>query len=170
MRAGRVIAAVAVAALVGGACSSGGGGGSDQQAERSRTAPESSDAATTTRPPPSAPADAAAAEAEVRAAYEKYFDSNTPQEEAVALAAEIDEILPTLLQAQAVAPGGHRTVAVTKVAFTGAEAATVTFDILYDGNPLLFGFVGTAVVEDGVWKISRKTNCDLTALAGFACP
>lgn len=164
MRAGKVLAAVLAATLVAGACA--GGGDSDSAAERPRTAPESSE------PPASAtaPADPSAAEAEIRVAFEKYFDSNTPEGEATALAEDVEEILPTLQQAATRSPGGHRTVAVTSVVFTSDTTAAVAFDILYDGNPLLFGFGGGAVEERGIWKISRKTNCDLTALAGFSCP
>ncbi|MBI2169428.1 MAG: hypothetical protein HYU28_08010 [Actinobacteria bacterium] len=167
MRVGRVLMLLAVGAVVLGGC----GSDSDEGAERSRTVPESTDAPeTTAAPKPKAPADPGAAEAEIRATFEKYFDSATPEADSLPLAEDIDEILPTLKKAQGVAPGGHRTVAVTSVTFTSDVTADVAFDILYDGNPLLFAFAGGAVSEDGVWKISRKTNCDLTALAGFSCP
>lgn len=167
MRAGKLVVAVALAVLVGGACSS---DDSDTQddAERS-TAPEISEPSTT-EAAPSAPADPAAAEAEIRANFETVFDSNTPAADAFALAEDAAGIAPTLEQAQAASPGGHRTVAVTSVKFTGETTADVVFDIALEGNVLLPNFGGAAVFEDGVWKVSRKTNCDLAALAGFSCP
>ena len=161
-----MVAAVFVAALVGGACSSG-GGDSDASAERSRTAPESSSEPT---PAPDVPANPEAAETEIRANFEKYFDSETPNEDAFPFVQDLDEIKDTLVASQAASPGGRRTVGISNVEFTSATEAVVTFDILYDGNSLLSDNTGKVVLADGVWKVSRELNCALTALAGFSCP
>lgn len=166
MWAGKTFAAVGVVVLVAGACSS--GGDSEDAVERSRTAPESS--GQESGQVATAPDDPAAAEAEIGANFTKYFDSETPQDEAFALAEGVDAIKDTLLASQAASPGGHRTVGISKVEFTSATEAVVTFDILYDGNGLLLDSTGKVVLDDGVWKVSRELNCALTALAGFSCP
>lgn len=151
--------------LVLAACS----GGSDSTT--SAETPRADEPTTITEPPaPKAPADPAAAEAEVRANFSKVFDSTTPQADALVLVQDAAEIAPTLEQAQAASPGGHRTVAITDVTFVSDTEASVTFDIVLEGATLLPGFIGGAVFEDGVWMVSRKTNCDLAALAGFSCP
>lgn len=145
------------------------GGGSDSTTQAET--PRADEPTTVTEAPaPKAPADAAAAEQEVRVNFSTYFDSLTPEADAVPLAADVADILPTLQQAQAASPGGHRTVNVTDVTFVSDTEASVTFDIVLEGATLLPGFIGGAVLEDGVWKVSRKTNCDLAALAGFSCP
>lgn len=166
MRAGalKLIVALTVTALIAGACS--GGDDADSEAEEDR----SGETSTTTEPATAEPDDPAAAEAEIRANFEKVFDSETPEADAMALAEDVEEISPTMKQAQGAGPGGHRTIAVKSVTFTSETTAAVVFDILLEGNPLLPGFGGGAVLEDGVWKVSRKTNCDLAALAGFSCP
>lgn len=163
MRTQRVLALFFAVAVAGAAC----GGGSDDAATTTTEAPEVEETTTTEA---RAPADAAAAEAEVRANFATYFDSETPEADALALAEDVDEIIETLRQAQGASPGGHRTVAVKSVTFTSETTADVTFDIVLDGNVLLPDFAGSAVLDEGVWKISRKTNCDLSALAGFSCP
>ncbi len=168
-------------ALVGGACSSGDSDDTSSRDEQSRTAAEEpavdeSDDLTGGQVDldegAAQPDDPAAAQAEITANYEKYFDNETPQEEAFALAEDVDEIKDALLAAEEVgAVDGHRTIAVTDVKFTGVDEALVTFDILVDGNPLLEGFVGNAVLDDdGVWKVARSTNCQLAGLAGVNCP
>lgn len=166
MRAGvlKLIVALAATALIAGACS--GGDDSSDEAEEDR----SEETTTTTEPAPAEPDDPAAAEAEIRANFGKVFDSETPEAEAMAFAEDVEEITPTMKQAQAASPGGHRTIAVKSVTFTSETTADVVFDILLEGNPLLPGFGGGAIFEDGVWKVTRKTNCDLAALAGFSCP
>jgi hypothetical protein len=53
------------------------------------------------------------------------------------------------------------------------DTADVTFHALYAGreSPVNPGEIdGTAVVEDGVWKISRATYCSLSANDGEVCP
>lgn len=108
---------------------------------------------------------------EIIANFERFFDSETPQEEAFTLAEDIDEIGEALTAAAEAFPlPGRRTVEVGDVTFTSETSADVAFAILVAGEVLLPDVDGNAVLEDGVWKVGRKTNCDLAALAGTACP
>jgi hypothetical protein len=61
---------------------------------------------------------------------------------------------------------------VDTVLVTG-DTAAVTFHALYAGgeSPANPGEIhGTAVFEDGTWKISRATFCSLSANDGEVCP
>lgn len=53
---------------------------------------------------------------------------------------------------------------VKSVAFTSPTDATVTYDLLSHGSTLLPGATGTAVFEDGHWKVSTTTFCTLVSL------
>jgi hypothetical protein len=58
------------------------------------------------------------------------------------------------------------TVEVEEVICTGKRTADVRFDLVLDGEPD-GGLAppGTAVVDNGVWKVTRATACQLVALA-----
>jgi hypothetical protein len=53
---------------------------------------------------------------------------------------------------------------VQKVTLTSATQATVTYTILISGTPMLAGQKGTAVLENGTWKVSLASFCGLLAL------
>lgn len=62
-------------------------------------------------------------------------------------------------------PTGGLSVANLEADFTSETEAEVTFDLVGgDGAPLLADQPGTAVYEDGQWKVSLLTVCDLTSL------
>jgi hypothetical protein len=43
----------------------------------------------------------------------------------------------------------------------------VTFDILLNGTPVLTKQTGTAVLENGTWKVSASEFCGLLSLEGY---
>jgi hypothetical protein len=47
-------------------------------------------------------------------------------------------------------------------------SATVNYQVLLSGKVALPNSVGTAVFEDGVWKVSDVTLCGLLGLMGGA--
>lgn len=58
------------------------------------------------------------------------------------------------------------TVEVLEVLCTGKRTAGVRFELVLDGQPnRSLAPPGGAVVEDGVWKVTRATACQLVALA-----
>ncbi len=63
----------------------------------------------------------------------------------------------------------HDTDRITDIRFTSPTRATVTWDILIDGERRFPGQVGEAVLVDGDWKMTRTTACRLLALAGGLC-
>lgn len=116
--------------------------------------------------PANAPADPAKAKAEITANWETFFDPATPQDKAAALLQNADQLQQALqVAAQARKPDQKLSATVKDVAFTSPTEATVTYDLLINGSPVLAGSTGKAVLVDGTWKVSQTTFCTLTALA-----
>ncbi|MEU9255801.1 hypothetical protein AB0D66_28635 [Streptomyces sp. NPDC048270] len=112
------------------------------------------------------PADPAAAKAEIEKNWAAFFDSKVSVEEK-AKVLENGELLEPLLSGFA----GNTDAAVssaevTDVAFTAPTEAQVTYDLLLGGVPVMPETEGTAVLDDGVWKVSAKTLCALIELSG----
>lgn len=57
------------------------------------------------------------------------------------------------------------TATVSSVAMTSPTQATVDYEVLLLGSPLLKKQVGTAVYLDGVWKVGITSFCGLVKLA-----
>lgn len=60
------------------------------------------------------------------------------------------------------------TAKVTSVLINSPTSATVNYQVLLNGTVALPNAVGTAVLEDGVWKVSLTTLCGLVSLMGGA--
>jgi hypothetical protein len=100
--------------------------------------------------------------AQITTNWEKFFSSSTPNSERV-----------TLLQngnAFAGAISGLTSLVsdlgakVTGVTLTSATTATVKYDLTAGGTSLLSNQTGTAVLENGVWKVGDASLCDLIKL------
>jgi hypothetical protein len=57
------------------------------------------------------------------------------------------------------------TATVSSVTITSPSKATVHYEVLLLGTPLLKNQVGTAVYLDGVWKVGITSFCGLASLA-----
>jgi hypothetical protein len=107
--------------------------------------------------------------AQITANWEKFFNSSTPNSERV-----------TLLQNGSAFAGAITGLAslvsnlgakVTNVTLTSATTATVTYDLTSGGSNLLNNQTGTAVLQDGVWKVGDASLCGLIKLVpGGAVP
>lgn len=130
-----------------------------------------SDDDSTVAQPSAAPTSAApttdpvADEAEVRAAYEGFFDGSKPAETKLALLERSSELGEALALAGKDPNATKSSAKVQSVAFISPTEATVTYDILSSGQVVLPGAMGKAVKEDGAWKVSAQTFCQLTALS-----
>ncbi|MFM9367949.1 hypothetical protein [Streptomyces sp. Da 82-17] len=171
-RGGRRVAAWAAAAMltVGAAvagCGDDGDGGTtpppEPSVERTEEAPGEKS--------PAAPEDAAAAEREVKENWEKFFDAEVPLNQKEAVLENGAEMRP-VLQAFGSDPRGKQVEAkVTDVKFTSKTQADVTYTLTLDGQPALPNASGTAVEQDGTWKVSVKTLCALVQMnSGNASP
>ncbi|MEW2397584.1 hypothetical protein [Streptomyces sp. NPDC046862] len=160
-RLGALIAA-AVLALALSACGNDSGGGG--------TAPTSTSAEATPSETPSAtePSDPAAAEKEIRENWATFFDPGTSKQDRQAVL-ENGSLLGPLLDAFSGDQRGQDVEAkVTKVEFTSATEADVTYSLLLKGVTVLPDSKGTSVEQDGTWKVSVKTLCGLVGLSGNA--
>lgn len=162
---GTAIAAALVLALAPAlaACSDDSGGGSE-------STPPTPTAERTTSAPASAPADRAAAEAEIRQNWQKFFDPKTSTEEKQAVLENGDRMGPVLQAFSGDERGGQVQAKVTKVEFTSATQADVTYTLTLKGATALPDASGSAVAQDGTWKVSAKTLCALVQLSGNASP
>jgi hypothetical protein len=115
-----------------------------------------------------APADTAAAERQVRENWEKFFDARTPTKDRQAVLENGDEMGPLLQAFSGDERGGQVQAEVTEVEFTKATEATVTYTLLLNGATALPDAAGTAVEQDGTWKVSVNTLCALVQLSGNA--
>lgn len=138
----------------------------------------SSSTKSATTPPPSSSAsasatpsfDRAAAEAEIKQNWAAFFSKDTP------LAKKLDYLQRGSAMRAAVEQFGkdprtsQASAKVTGVSVTSPTMATVTYQVLLAGRVALPGASGTAVQEDGAWKVSDSTLCGLLALTGGAKP
>jgi hypothetical protein len=149
-------------ALAVSACGSSGSSSSSSTA----SAPASSAAPVSSGPVSSAPASSSsgnsAAAAQITTNWEKFFSSSTPNSERV-----------TLLQNGSAFAGAISGLAslvsnlgakVTSVTLTSATTATVKYDLTAGGTSLLNNQTGTAVLDNGVWKVGDASLCDLIKL------
>ncbi|MEU9235912.1 hypothetical protein [Streptomyces subrutilus] len=151
--AGAVLAAVPVLA----GCSSGSG------PDRSGTTTSAVGAAA---PAVDGPADPAAAEEQIGKNWTAFFDSEVPVERKAELLENGDFLEPLLSGLAGRTDAAETSAEVTDVVFTAPTEAQVTYDLLLGGIPVMPETKGTAVLEDGVWKVSAKTLCALVERSG----
>ena len=124
----------------------------------------------TTSAPATAPADRAEAEAEIKQNWQKFFDPKTSVEDKQTVLENGDRMAPVLRAFSGDARGGQVQAEVTKVGFTSATEADVTYTLTLKGATALPDASGSAVEQDGTWKVSAKTLCALVQLSGNASP
>lgn len=158
--------ALALVAVAMAACGGGSSGGSAPPASQA----PSSETSTTPAATATAPADPAAAKAEITTAWETFLSSKTSSADAVALLENGDQLGQALKKAQQEdkATGGNRSATVKKITFTSPTAATVNY-ILHAAGQVL-NSAGTAVLQDGKWKVSEVTFCTLVVLGNNEKP
>ncbi|GAA2825317.1 hypothetical protein GCM10010441_57290 [Kitasatospora paracochleata] len=166
------LTAVVVAVLLAAACSS---SKSSSSSTTSAVAATSSAAATGSASPSgsaaasptgTAPADPAAATAEITATWEKFFSPQTTLADKGALLQNGDQLAPVLQGFASDPRVGQVQAKVTSVQFTSATEATVTYSLSIQGNVVQPDATGTAVLENGTWKVSRSTLCGLVQQSG----
>lgn len=159
--AGRGTALAAALVLVLGpvltACGDDGGGGESAPP----TTPDR-----TTSAPGTAPANRPAAEQEIRQNWEKFFSPDTSLNEKKALLENGETMGPVLDAFSGDERVGQVQAQVNDVTFTSATRADVSFSLTLQGATALPDASGTAVEQDGTWKVSVKSLCALVQLSG----
>ncbi|QOV39331.1 hypothetical protein IM697_13635 [Streptomyces ferrugineus] len=123
-----------------------------------------------TSPAASAPADAAAAETEIKQNWQKFFDPKTSLEDKRTVLENGEQMAPVLQAFSGDERGGQVQAKVSKVEFTSPTEADVTYDLTLKGATALPNAAGTAVEQDGTWKVSAKTLCALVQMSGNGSP
>jgi hypothetical protein len=136
------------------------GGGGSPAAKPASPKPTSSTAA-------AEPASGAAAVAAITANWKTVFNGKAPIPRLLALVQDGSQ-LTAFIQAQAKTSFGQAamgsTAAVSSVIISSPAQATVHWDLLLLGTPLLKNQVGNAVYLNGVWKVSIASFCGLAYL------
>jgi len=147
--------AVVAGCLILAACAS--GGGSHQ------STPSPAVSATATAEPTSG----AAAVAVITANWKTVFNGKAPIPGRSALVQDGPQVA-AFVEAQAHTSFGEAatgsTATVSSVSITSATQATVHWELLLLGTPLLKNQVGDAVYTDGVWKVAIASFCGLAYL------
>jgi len=160
----RGVAATAVLVLAAAltACSDDSGGAS--------TAPPtpSVDQSTSAQPSATAPSDPAAAEQEIKQNWEKFFDPAVSTKDKQAVLENGDQMAQVLQGFNGDQRGQQVKAKVEKIEFTSPTDANVTYTLTLKGATALPNASGTAVEQDGTWKVSVNTLCALVQLSGDA--
>jgi hypothetical protein len=136
---------------------------SSSSSPSSPSSPTATSAPATSAPATSAPAaSTSSAAAEITTNWEKFFNSSTPNSQRTALLQNGTEFASAISSLIHLVSGLGATV--TNVTVNSATSATVTYNLTASGSSLLKGQTGTAVYEDGVWKVGDATLCDLIKL------
>jgi hypothetical protein len=146
-------------ALAVAACSSSGSSSSSS----APPAPASTTSTPVSSGPVSSPSSGnAAAAAQITTNWEKFFNSNTPNSERVGLLQNGAAFASALSSLIHLVSGLGATV--TSVTVTSPTSATVKYNLTTHGSNLLSGQTGTAVYEDGTWKVGDASLCGLLKL------
>jgi hypothetical protein len=136
------------------------GGGGSPAAKPSSPKPTSSSA-------PAEPVSGAAAVAAITANWKTVFNGKAPIPRRLALVQNGSQ-LTAFIEATAKTSFGQAavgsTATVSSVIISSPSQATVHWDLLLLGTPLLKNQVGTAVYLGGVWKVSIASFCGLAYL------
>ncbi|WP_419993754.1 hypothetical protein [Streptomyces boninensis] len=117
-----------------------------------------------------APADKAAAEKEVKENWQKLFDPKTPVKDKPKYLEDGDKMQPLMDQMSNAKELKQVAAKVTKVTFTSAEKAEVKYALTLNGATAVPNTTGTAVLQDGTWKVSKNSICALISLSGSPAP
>jgi purine-cytosine permease-like protein len=121
---------------------------------------------------PSAPASSAsaaastgsssAAAATIKANWEKFFNGSTPTSQRVSLLQNGQTFASTISSMSALGSSASAKVSAVKV--TSASQATVTYTVYLGKTAALPNTKGVAVLENGTWKVSDASFCQLLTL------
>jgi len=110
----------------------------------------------------SASSNGAAAAAQITANWEKFFSSSTPTSQRVALLQNGTAFATAISSLTHLVSGLGATV--TGVTVNSPTSATVTYNLTAGGSSLLSHQTGTAVYDNGVWKVGDASLCGLLKL------
>jgi hypothetical protein len=156
-------------ALAGAVAACGSSGSSTSAASNSPSSAAASSPAASSAPASSAPASSpaptgSAAATAIAADWTAFFSAKTPVNTRIGLLEDGPEFA-ALIKAQA--NSGAATAASAKVitvTMTSPTQATVIYDIVVSGSPVLSGQKGVSVLQGSTWKVGVSSFCGLVTL------
>jgi hypothetical protein len=132
----------------------------------SSSSSSASSATSSSAPVSSAPVSSgnSAAVAEITTNWEKFFNASTPLSQRVALLENGSSFSSAIDSFSNLPLANGIGAKVTGVTVTSATMATVTYSIVSGSTTLLGGQSGTAVYQDGMWKVGDASLCNLFKL------
>ena len=148
-----LVPAVGLMLVVAAACSS----GSSSSSSTATSAPATSAAPATS----TSPAAGGSAVALITANWEKFFNSSTPNSERVQLLENGSDFTAALGAFSSSPLASAVTSKVDSVTVTSATKANVKYDLSAAGTTVASGATGTAVLQNGTWKVGDDVFCGL---------
>jgi hypothetical protein len=117
---------------------------------------------------PPATTSSAAQKAAIKSAYEKFFSSKTPTAERVKLLQNGPQFEPEIKALSQNPLASNTSASVSSVSLQGANKAKVVYTVNVSGTaiPGLKNRTGSAVRENGTWKVGDQSFCALVSLGG----
>jgi hypothetical protein len=158
----RLISSILLACMAGlGLAACGSSSTSSTPPSASPSSPAASPSASSTS---SASSAASADQKEIAANWEAFFNAKTPVATRVSLLQD-GSTFSSIIKSQAGSGlASEATAQVTKVTVITSSEAQVTYSILVSGTPELKNQNGTAVYQDGTWKVGVTSFCGLLTL------
>jgi hypothetical protein len=142
-------------------------GGSSPSGSSTTSAPPATSSAPASSSPVatgSAPPGGAAAAAAITTNWEAFFNAKTPDNRRIALLEDGSQFASVIHSQSGSGLAALATAKVTHVTVNSPTMATVSYEILISGTPELKNQTGTAVNQNGVWKVGVASFCGLLTL------
>jgi hypothetical protein len=155
------VCALAALTVALGACGSNSptsGASAPARASSAATSPAASATASSPSSNASAPAGSVAA---ITANWEEFFSAKTPDSKRVKLLENGSQFASVIRSQSGSSLASLATAKVLNVTVNSATQATVKYDILVSGTPELKNETGTAVLQNGTWKVGVASFCGL---------
>jgi hypothetical protein len=126
----------------------------------------SSPSSSTSKPPAaSSPTSSGSAVSQITANWEAFFSPSSSVSKRVSLLQDGPQVQSAVQSLLGSSFASQASAKVTKVTLTSPTQATVIYTILLSGTPELKNQKGTAVYENGTWKVGVSSFCSLATLA-----
>jgi hypothetical protein len=99
-----------------------------------------------------------------RGRQQAFFNAKTPDSKRVMLLQDGPDFASVIKSQSGSGLASLATAKVTKVTVNSPTQATVGYEILVSGTPELKNQTGTAVYEDGTWKVGLTSFCGLLTI------
>lgn len=140
--------------------------GGSSPASAGSSAPASTSSAPATSPAAASTSSGASAGtvATITSNWEAFFNAKTPDSKRVALLQDGTQFQSVISSQSGSSLASLATAKVTHVTLSSPTQAAVTYTILVSGTPELKNQSGTAVLQNGTWKVSVASFCGLLTI------